>query len=302
MKSAIERLGYLGLEVSDLPAWVHFATSILGMQADARDDGAVDLRMDSQAWRIRLLPGPRDDLAFAGWEVQDPVALSDLAKRLEAAGVPVAWGDADKASDRQVLSLIRFADPEGNALEAYCGPLQKTHLPFTSPLGVTFRTGRQGLGHIVLSCADPAAVSSFYRDILRFRLSDIVNAQVVPGRPLEMTFLRCNSRHHSLALVAVPLPRKLIHLMVETASIDDVGRAMDRCRAEGIHLSFTLGRHSNDEMISFYPLSPSGFDVEYGFGGLEVDEDCWHVTTHDRISAWGHEFRRPPRPAGEPTR
>ena len=33
-----------------------------------------------------------------------------------------------------------------------------------------------------------------------------------------------------------------------------------------------LGKHPNDEMVSFYSRSPSGFDVEFGFGGRLVDE------------------------------
>lgn len=49
-------------------------------------------------------------------------------------------------------------------------------------------------------------------------------------------------------------------------------------------------------MLSFYPLTPSGFDIEYGWGGLEVDDETWHVLTHEANSAWGHTFQRPPRP------
>jgi hypothetical protein len=84
--------------------------------------------------------------------------------------------------------------------------------------------------------------------------------------------------------------------MVEANSIDDVGRALSNCLAAGTHLTFTLGRHSNDNMLSFYPVTPSGFDIEFGWGGLEVEDDSWHVLTHDRNSAWGHVFQRPPRP------
>lgn len=296
MRGEIEALGYLGLEVSDLPRWLDFAEAILGLQPVERADGTVDLRMDGYASRIRLHPGERDDLAYAGWEVRDLGALTALAVRLEDSGVAVSWGNAVEAEDRRVLGVIRFTDPEGTALEAFYGPLQKANLPFVSPLGVSFKTGRQGLGHVVLSCRDKAAMLAFYLEVLRFRVSDHIRTEVIPGRPLEISFLRCNGRHHSLALAPVPIPKKLVHLMVETMSIDDIGRALYRCQDAGIHLSFTLGRHSNDEMLSFYPLSPSGFDVEYGYGGLEVDDESWHVVSHEVNSAWGHVFQRPPRP------
>ena len=294
--SEIEALGYIGLEVSDLAAWRAFAEGQLGLQWVERADGTVDLRIDTYASRVRLHEGSRDDLAYAGWEVRDAAALDRLAARLEGLGVAVTRPQ-DEAADRRVHGLIRFPDPEGNVHEAFFGPLQRTDAPFVSPAGFTFKTGRQGLGHVVLSCRDKAAMMGFFQDVLGFRLSDHILTEVVPGRPLEISFLRCNGRHHSLALAPVPIPKKIVHLMVEVNSIDDVGRALHRCMAAGTHLTFTLGRHSNDNMLSFYPVTPSGFDVEFGWGGVEVDDESWHVLTHDRNSAWGHIYQRPPRPS-----
>jgi len=295
--SEIAALGYVLLEVSDLPRWAAFAGTLLGLEVVARDDGALDLRMDAYAWRLRLTAGPRDDLAVMGWEVKDAAQIDALADRLGRAGVAVEPLSAERANDRCIAGGIAFADPEGNRCEAFWGPLQRTDRPMVSPLGVRFKTGRQGLGHIVLSCRDIDAMQAFYTDVLQFRLSDVIETEVVPGRPLSLRFLRCNARHHSLALAPVPIAKKIVHLMVEVADIDDVGRAMYRCLDAGVHLSMTLGRHSNDEMLSFYPLSPSGFDIEYGWGGLSVDDETWHVLTHHATSAWGHRFQRPPRPA-----
>lgn len=295
MRSEIEALGYIILEVSDIALWRVFATDILGLQATERDDGGIDLRMDQYAWRIRLIEGPRDDMASVGWEVRDAAALAALSARLDALGIAVAAGTADYRADRCVADLIHFADPEGNRHEAFYGPLQRTERPFVSPTGAAFKTGRQGLGHIVLSCRDKASMMAFFLDILGFRLTDHIHTEIVPGRPLELSFMRCNGRHHSLALAPVPIPKRIVHLMVEVTSIDAVGRALHRCLDADVHLSFTLGRHSNDDMLSFYPRTPSGFDMEYGWGGLEVDEESWHVVTHATNSAWGHIFQRPPR-------
>jgi 2,3-dihydroxybiphenyl 1,2-dioxygenase len=294
--SEIEALGYIGLEVSDLPRWADFAGTMLGLEVVARADGQTDLRMDDYAWRLRLNEGPRDDLSFIGWEVKDAAQLASLASRLEGAGITVEVLSAAIVAERCVAAAIRFADPEGNVSEAFYGPLQRTDRPMISSQGVRFKTGRQGLGHVVLSCRDLEAMQAFYTDMLHFRLSDVINTEVVPGRPLSMRFLRCNARHHSLALAPVPIPKKIVHLMFEVQDVDDVGRAMYRCLDAKVHLSMTLGRHSNDEMLSFYPLSPSGFDIEYGWGGLAVDDQTWHVLTHQATSAWGHRFQRPPKP------
>jgi 2,3-dihydroxybiphenyl 1,2-dioxygenase len=297
MTGEIAALGYIGLEVSDMEGWKSFAHDELGVQWVDVPDGTSRLRIDDYASRIRLHEGPSDDLAYLGWEVRDEAALRRLTGKLERAGASVETCGKDLAADRQVDTLIRFRDPEGNVHEAFFGPLQKTNDPFVSPTGTRFKTGRQGLGHVVLSCRDKDAMMAFFTDLLGFRLSDHIRTEVVPGRPLEISFLRCNGRHHSLALAPLPIPKRIVHLMLEATTIDDVGRALHRCSAAGRHLTFTLGRHSNDNMLSFYPLTPSGFDLEYGWGGIEVDEESWHVLTHDANSAWGHVYQRPPRPA-----
>jgi hypothetical protein len=90
------------------------------------------------------------------------------------------------------------------------------------------------------------------------------------GEPLWTRFLGCNPRHHSLALAPFPAAAGIVHLMIEVATLDDVGRAMDRCARRGGPISATLGRHANDLMVSFYARTPGGFDVEYGTDGRLV--------------------------------
>jgi 3,4-dihydroxy-9,10-secoandrosta-1,3,5(10)-triene-9,17-dione 4,5-dioxygenase len=55
-------------------------------------------------------------------------------------------------------------------------------------------------------------------------------------------------------------------------------------------LSATLGRHMNDQMVSFYVKSPGGFDVEFGTEGLQVDDARWVARESTAVSYWGHVF------------
>jgi hypothetical protein len=107
----------------------------------------------------------------------------------------------------------------------------------------------------------------------------------------RIAFLHCNSREHSFAIVdpglGVP-PGQLHHIMVEVNSLDDVGRAYDMCLEEDLPLILSLGRHTNDLMTSFYLKTPSGFAFEYGHGGLEIDEENWHVRHYTAPKLWGH--------------
>ena len=62
----------------------------------------------------------------------------------------------------------------------------------------------------------------------------------------------------------------------------------------------TLGRHTNDRMTSFYVRTPSGFEIEYGTGGLLVDDATWVVRPYDAGSVWGHKPPAQPLLAGHP--
>ena len=77
--------------------------------------------------------------------------------------------------------------------------------------------------------------------------------------------------------------------MLEVKTLDDVGTALDIVNARQLRLAMTLGRHTNDLMTSFYVRTPSGFEIEYGTGGLVVDDDTWVVSEHHAQSIWGHK-------------
>src|SRR5262249_25836636 len=52
----------------------------------------------------------------------------------------------------------------------------------------------------------------------------------------------------------------------------------------------TMGRHTNDFMTSFYSHTPSGFMVEYGWGGRCIDPATWQAKEMSHGgSLWGHE-------------
>jgi len=71
-------------------------------------------------------------------------------------------------------------------------------------------------------------------------------------------------------------------------SIDDVGLTFYAAQDAGAEISASLGRHTNDHMVSFYMRTPAGFEVEYGYGARTVDDNIWKVERHEAPSIWGH--------------
>ncbi|MBL0289299.1 MAG: VOC family protein [Betaproteobacteria bacterium] len=70
--------------------------------------------------------------------------------------------------------------------------------------------------------------------------------------------------------------------------IDDVGATFYRAQDLGVPIALTLGRQPNDGMISSYGATPSGFLIELGVDGREVDDRNWEVKTYNAVSDWGH--------------
>lgn len=291
----LKSLGYLRVDSTDVDAWRTFAVRVLGL-AEGRgpDPDHLYLRMDALSARIVVVPGDTDRLACTGWEVADHWALANAVDRLKLVGVPVETGTPEELAERRVQEMVRFADPFGNVLELFHGAAYEAR-PVITPHGNRFVTGQQGLGHLVLPVTDDAAALRFYGEVLGFRLRDSMRlpGELVgqePGSTVWLRFLGCNPRHHSLALVDMPAPAGCVHIMLEVDRFDDVGRALERVRKHRAPLSATLGRHMNDDMLSFYVRSPGGFDVEYGCDGLQVDDSAWVARESTAVSSWGHRF------------
>ncbi|MFG2876636.1 VOC family protein [Streptomyces sp. NPDC048337] len=293
----IRALGYLRIETADLAAWRTYVLDILGMtEAQGTTDTQLNVRIDDRIHRFQFVTGTQDRLLAAGFELPNARALEDAAAELEAAGYAVKEGDAATLADRRVQGLVHCEDPSGNPLELYWGQAQD-HTPLAAPYGNRFVTGDLGLGHVVLPAPDTEATLDFYENLLGFQLRDSMKLPPVavptgePGRDFHwMHFLSPNRRHHSLGLYPGALPPGIVHFMVELGTLDDVGYCLDRMNRAGIPIASTLGRHSNDHMVSFYAQAPGGFQVEYGWDGLIVDPATWTAKEITADSFWGHQW------------
>ncbi len=280
----INELSYIGFRSPKYREWEEFGTEILGAElVPAGADGAVRLRFDEVNYRLAIHPGERDELAYAGWGAQSEQGFFEYVTRLGEAGVDVEVGDSELAAERQVAALAWFIDPFGIRQEVSWGK-RSSPSTFHSPRGVgAFVTGDQGLGHVVFVVSDLAQGHEFYTKVMGFKYSDEIISPTATFR-----FYHVNGRHHSLALVGVAGKVGCNHIMLEVANFDDVGKAIDACRTRGVDILLSLGKHSNDKMVSFYIATPSSIQIEYGFGGFVIDDETWVARTYSSPTIWGH--------------
>ncbi len=300
-------LGYVGIEAPDPLAWRRFATEVCGLEpalippgpraggvpvpntsgpehAGVAADGSVFLKMDRRQWRLAVHPGQTQGLAYLGFELLLESDLEAAMESISKRGVAIRSGTSEELEARSVGNLAVFEDPAGHRLELFCRPIVDE--PLCSDRGVEFLTGALGMGHVVLYVAEIDPALDFYRDVLGFKRTDYM--QFGPDG-MGIHFLRCTRRHHSLALLQVGPPSGLQHLMLESTTLDGVGKTLDRALAAGVEISSSLGRHRNDKTVSFYMKGPSGFDIEIGWDGLLVDDDWVEHEFAGGGDDWGHQ-------------
>jgi 2,3-dihydroxybiphenyl 1,2-dioxygenase len=291
--SDLKALGYLRVRATDLDAWRAFAFDDIGFaQGSGPEAGALYLRMDERPGRIVIVPGDEDRVEAVGWEVRDHLALRRVQAAVEAAGVAAKPLSSAECDERRVEEAFAFEAPGGTPTEVFFGPALD-HSPVGTRHGSRFVTGDLGLGHVVVPVGDLDGAYRFYAETLGFLPRGAFRLPAPPEfGPVRLRFMGINARHHSLAIMPSPELRSpaLVHIMVECETLDEVGQALDRVTASGHHISSTLGRHTNDKMVSFYVRTPGGWDLEVGWAGIRVDETSYTAEEITADSYWGHQW------------
>ncbi len=147
------------------------------------------------------------------------------------------------------------------------------------------------VSHVVLNTPDMEGVQAFYEQTLGFRASDYSADQMV--------FLRCNSDHHSIALVRNNYA-SVNHVAFELPTLDEFMRAIGRMKQKGHVPSWGPGRHGPGNNPFAYFVSPSGFVIEFTSELQQIDEathtaQIWSRDDPEAMDRW--MTAGPPTPA-----
>jgi catechol 2,3-dioxygenase-like lactoylglutathione lyase family enzyme len=134
-----------------------------------------------------------------------------------------------------------------------------------------FRIGK--LGHVVLNVGDVERSTRFYTEVLGFQISDVYPEEMVPG---GMAILHCNTDHHGIALVgSLKEPAANIdlnHVAFEVATLDEVVRAYDHLRRNGVQVDFA-GRRRAGCQIAVEFRDPDNHRLEIYWGIDQIGSD-----------------------------
>ena len=283
----VKRLAYGLFEVRSIARWRDYLHLMYGLSLEpSQATGVLEARVDDSGCRLMFRAGPADDCVAAGWECGD---LEGLKAQIEQSGFAAQWGSEQDAADRGAGRLLRTSDPNGLAHEVVDGT--RANQPFTpADYGAVYDAGHLGFGHMTFMCDDLEAFEVFCTRAIGLKPTDYNQPSVGPGLKVYVAFFRANARHHSVGGAELPGAGKVLnHFQLEIATRNDVGKAYDRMRKSRYRMAHHIGVHPNDNQISFYVVTPSGFQSEVGSESLLV-EDSHEAVMFSDFSIWGHSM------------
>ncbi|MBL0887413.1 VOC family protein [Myceligenerans indicum] len=287
-------LGYVVIQTERFPAWRRFGSDAIGLHVDELDRDAMRFRMDDRACRFLLRRGPAEDLVAAGWQVDDHETFDEILSRVTGRGVPVSEGSAEECALRGVERLWRFPGPKGISTEIFTRAVT-TPAPLRM-LNSAFVTGAAGMGHLAITTKHPEQLRGYYDTVFDARITDFIDENV-SGLTLKIRFLRVNERHHSIAVANVngiavdPVRTSIQHMNIQVETLDDLLASFERVTRLGFAMAWSVGQHTNDRELSYYCVTPSGFELEVGWNPVVITpelESTWDPSTYQGISVWGH--------------
>lgn len=263
----VSGLRRVGLRVPDLDAACAFYETVWAMEPAPSAGSEKSYRSRGENHDdLLLVPADGTGLDHLGLAVESEADLHAILDRVRSAGASVLSGPitGTRAGDSLVAAV---ADADGNRVEL----IVPSH-----PSG-PIRSKRH-LGHAVLWTPKVSEQEAFYK-LLGFQVSDRTH--------IGMSFLRCNTDHHSLALAASRNGRKgLQHLAFDIGNIDDVMREYARIRSAGAECIWGVGRHGPGNNVFAYFRDPAGHVVEY-YGDMETVESAEVA----QVRYWGPEHK-----------
>lgn len=288
------KIGYLIAESNKFDEWVDFAEKCLGLALAERTEETLSFRIDNFQKRLMITKGEQEDVTHLGVQLADKDVLKEVLSRFDQRGVTYNQGNADAAAFRGVKAFWTLRGPKDIQIDLFVEPLLTDIALETKVSG--FYTDASGMGHVAITSKKPEKMIRFWQEFFDARLTDTIE-QKINGVILDVSFLRLNERHHSVAVARTrgisldPIRTRIQHVNFQVLDLEDVTTSYQRCKDYGFHVVWDVGLHTNDREVSFYVASPSGFEVELGWNPIKIDELTWKPVKHTSISVWGHKPR-----------
>ncbi|HEY2381112.1 MAG TPA: VOC family protein [Terriglobia bacterium] len=248
MALGIGQLRHAGLFTPDVERHARFYTDVWGLQQIGATQDAVFLRgASAERFILGLYRSSTKGLHHIAYAVPTADAVRHAASEVTRAGVHIIQ-DPSQLDGPCGGFGFRFLDPDGRCIEISSD--LAAHKDGWEQKNVEPRS----ICHIVNNTPDLKRITTFYTDVLGFRVSDWSGEQMV--------FLRTETKHHNIAFNAAP-HASVNHIAYLVSGVDEVMRGIANLRNHGIEPAWGPGRHGPGNNIFCYFKDPFGYVAEY---------------------------------------
>ncbi len=279
----VKRLGHATFTTPDLERQIDYWTNVIGLSIVDRgkDHCMLATRLGHESIALERAP-EQGHLRRLSFQAKPGSDLGELAANLLGHGVR---SERRKDISPGVREAIVFADPKGTLVEVYAdyefAPEDASEQGI-SPLK---------FGHVAYRVKDPQAITTFYCDVLGFRVSDWMGD--------HFSFLRCGVDHHAINFTRADEER-LHHIAFEVRDWGALHDACDYLTKKKIQLVWGPLRHVVGHNIAAYHRNPDEIRVElFAEMDLMKDEDLgyweprpWHEERPLRPKTWDKDTWR----------
>jgi len=271
----IAHLGHVELKTPKPDESVKYFTELLGMVEVARERQSVYLRGygDHARTTLKLTEAAQPGIGHIAFRTWSPRALSSRVSAVQTEGYGMGWSDGDVGHGPS----FRFCDPDGHMMEVYYeeekyvppAELRSTlkNLPMKYPgRGI----GVRRTDHLAVLAKDVGKNRRFVQRMLGLMLREQVVYE--NGKREIGSWLSATPNHHELAYVVDTSGSsgRLHHVALWTDNRDDVLRAADIFRENGVFIEAGPAKHNNSQAFYIYSYEPGGNRIEIYTGSFLV--------------------------------
>jgi catechol 2,3-dioxygenase-like lactoylglutathione lyase family enzyme len=274
----VRKIAHAAYEMPDVDKQIEYYTDILGLTLVERTKDAAYLASTVDHHSIVLSQGAEAKCLRLGFQIAPDDDLNEFERQVQGHGVKT---ERRKDPEPTISDVVTFADPKGTAIEVFKrGEFAGQRFP-------TKGVVPHKLGHVAFHCADVKKVTSFYCDVLGFRVSDWMGE--------FFSFLRCGPDHHTINLMETGTNRHF-HTAFEVRDWAHLQTACDYLSLNGYKLLWGPGRHGIGHNLFAYHRAPNGLITEL-FAELDrMNEELgyfeprpWHRDRPQKPKTWAKD-------------
>jgi len=283
----LQRIEHASVHVEDVDEALAFYTDAMGLVEIAREDGTSYLGTGlTENFDLAVTEGGTG-IEHTAVRASDADVVDAYEDELADAGVAVERVDGAEPGQE---TGIRFEMPSGMPLEIVT---VADEAYVHADAGAAGRAGHapSSLDHVQLFTPDIDADIEFLRDTVGMHISDIAG----PMDDIEVSFARCNTIHHDVALKKMPEGGPDHASLHHVAwGFDDIGHIklfLDTVAGRGMEFERGIGRHFAGNNLYAYIWEPGGnrFELCSEAAVVKTDEPGHAPDYETATTAWGPE-------------